>query len=123
MKLLDSNVIIELAKRADPALQRQVLAGGFAVSVITRIETLGFHRLSAEEESALLAFFRAGIEAPLNEAVTRRAIRLRQERRMGLGDAIIAATALENGWTLVTRNFDDFAHLTGLQVIDPFVAT
>jgi toxin FitB len=41
---------------------------------------------------------------------------------MKLGDAIIAATALEHGVPLVTRNVDDFKHIPGLQVINPFAA-
>jgi hypothetical protein len=39
---------------------------------------------------------------------------------MKLGDAIIAATALEYGVPLVTRNEGDFKHIVGLQVINPF---
>ena len=45
---------------------------------------------------------------------------LRRQRRMKLGDAIIAATALEIGAKLVTRNVDDFKHIAGLELIDPF---
>jgi predicted nucleic acid-binding protein len=39
---------------------------------------------------------------------------------MNLGDAIIGATAMEYGLPLVTRNVDDFRHIPGLQVINPF---
>lgn len=49
-----------------------------------------------------------------------RAIRLRQQKKMKLGDAIIAATALEFGLPLVTRNVDDFKHVAGLEIINPF---
>ncbi len=38
---------------------------------------------------------------------------------MSLGDAIIAATALEHYQTLVTRNIKDFDWIEGLKVIDP----
>ena len=75
MRLFDSNVVIELVRRADAALQRRVLTGGFAVSVVTRIEALGFHRLREEEERELLAFFRAGSE----------------RRGSGAGDCLAAA--------------------------------
>ena len=37
-------------------------------------------------------------------------------------DAMIAATALEHGMTMVTRNMADFAG-TGVQLINPFAAT
>ncbi len=39
---------------------------------------------------------------------------------MKLGDSIIAATALALGAELVTRNVDDFKHIAGLPVINPF---
>lgn len=39
---------------------------------------------------------------------------------MKLGDAIIAATALEHKVPLVTRNMDDFKHITGLDIVNPF---
>ena len=41
---------------------------------------------------------------------------------MSLGDAIIAATALEFGHELYTHNPKDFIHIPGLVVIDPLVA-
>ena len=42
---------------------------------------------------------------------------------MALGDAIIAATALVHGLKLVTRNVDDFEHITGLELLNPFDPT
>jgi predicted nucleic acid-binding protein len=39
---------------------------------------------------------------------------------MALADAIIAATALVHGLPLVTRNVDDFSHLTELEIKNPF---
>ncbi len=41
---------------------------------------------------------------------------------MGLADAIIAATALVHGLELVTRNVDDFQHVSGLRLVNPFEA-
>lgn len=38
---------------------------------------------------------------------------------MSLGDAIIAATALENDLTLATANIKDFKHIEGLKLINP----
>lgn len=58
----------------------------------------------------------------LDDEVVESAVRLRQQKRMKLGDAIIGATALEYGVPLVTRNVDDFKHIPGLQIIPPFAA-
>ena len=43
-------------------------------------------------------------------------------RAMPVKDSLIAATALEYGLPLVTRNKDDFEHIEGLQIINPFDA-
>lgn len=58
---------------------------------------------------------------PVSQTVIENAVTLRQQRKMSLGDAIIAATALEYRQTLVTRNVKDFEWVEGLKVVDPFV--
>jgi hypothetical protein len=45
---------------------------------------------------------------------------LRQRRKIRLADAIIAATALVYALPLVTRNVDDYKHITALTLINPF---
>lgn len=39
---------------------------------------------------------------------------------MSLGDAIIAATAHLNNLELLTRNTNDFSHIPGLHLVNPF---
>jgi hypothetical protein len=39
---------------------------------------------------------------------------------MPLGDALVAATALLHGLTLVTRNTPDFDWIDGLTLLNPF---
>jgi len=38
---------------------------------------------------------------------------------MSLGDALIAATALEHRLILATRNVKDFEWITGLKIVNP----
>jgi predicted nucleic acid-binding protein len=58
---------------------------------------------------------------PVDIAVARRWGRLSQQiGNRGL-DLAIAATALEHGLTVVTRNVSDFER-TGVSVLDPFVS-
>jgi predicted nucleic acid-binding protein len=40
--------------------------------------------------------------------------------KIKLPDAIIATTALENGYALVTRNVDDFKNIDRLHIINPW---
>lgn len=89
---------------------------------MTRIETLGFHHLSEIERAWLETTFERMKILPLDDAIAARAIALRQERKMGLADAIIATTALVHGLELVTRNEADFKHVMDLRLVNPFAS-
>ena len=56
----------------------------------------------------------------LSNAIVEKTIEIRKSVRIKLPDAIIAATALVHGYTLLTRNVSDFSNVTGLTVINPF---
>ena len=90
------------------------------MSAISIPEVLGFTGLSAEDETVFEAWFARLFVQAVTEPILRRAAALRRQRRMKLGDSIIAATALEIGAKLVTRNVDDFKHIAGLEIADPF---
>ncbi|MBG0817621.1 type II toxin-antitoxin system prevent-host-death family antitoxin [Planomonospora sp. ID82291] len=47
--------------------------------------------------------------------------RLNAVRPLPTADGLIAATARVNGWTLVSRNVEDFEG-TGVSVVDPFAS-
>ncbi|HZT79049.1 MAG TPA: type II toxin-antitoxin system VapC family toxin, partial [Gemmataceae bacterium] len=64
--------------------------------------------------------FAAATVLPLSDAVIQQAVKLRQMKKMTLGDALVAGTALTHGRTLVTRNARDFAWVPGLKVFNPF---
>ncbi len=90
---------------------------------MSRIEVLGFpgfENLSQDRQTRLHDVVASIVEMPLDEMVIRRAIALRQQRRMSLADAVIAATALAHNIPLATRNVDDFKHVEGLRLINPF---
>lgn len=117
--LIDSNLIIYATQPAYPQLRAWILTRLPKVSVISRVEVLGFHGLQAAEKVALEALFEP-LDLLYPGTVTfEKAIRLRQRRRMTLGDALIAATALEHGLTLATRNTADFQWIDELPLIDP----
>jgi predicted nucleic acid-binding protein len=68
----------------------------------------------------LYAFMDWVVILPINEAVVDKTISLRQKYRIGLGDAIIAATALVNNLVLITRNIKDFEIIDALSLVNPF---
>lgn len=117
--MLDSNLVIYAARPEYPGLRRLITARSPAVSAVSVVEVLGYHTLTAAKRSHFEAFFTAAEVLPLSDAVVTRAVMLRQARRMSLGNAMVAATALVFGRELLTRNVKDFAGVPGLAVADP----
>ncbi len=118
--LFDSNIVI-YAQNPEHGKLRQAIAGNrAAVSAITYLEVLGYHRLAEEDRKDFEALFASTKILPISDEVLRQAVKLRQMKKMSLGDAIIAATALLYDETLVTRNAKDFAWISGLNLLNPF---
>lgn len=120
--LLDTNIVIHACQPGSEWLSEWTDDPAAAIASVTRIEALGFPGISGEEEEAIRGFLADSICHALDDAVIERAIGLRQSRKMGAMDAIIAATALEYDLTLVTRNTDDFKHVENLKLVNPFAA-
>ena len=122
-RVFDSNILIYYLNRTLPHEARvQVdrwITEGAAISIITHIEVLSFPMTADETQQAedLLAQFD---EVPLQEAIIQRTILVRQQHRIRLPDAVIAATALERGVPLVTRNVGDFQGIPELTLLNPF---
>ena len=118
--LVDSNILIYAAQPAHAHLRQFIAAHAPAVSAVSYVEVLGYHQLDDEERQYLEAFFRLVRVLPLSQAVLDQAVALRQQRKMSLGDALVAGTALVHGLTLVTRNVEDFHWIQGLSLLNPF---
>lgn len=120
--LLDSNIIIYAAKPEHGDLRNFIAKNSPAVSAVSVVEVLGYHRLSEVEREHFEAFFAAAAVLPISAAVITEAVKLRQTKKMTLGDSLIGATALVFGRTLVTRNMKDFAWISGLGLLDPLAS-
>ena len=118
--LLDSNIIIYAAQPPHAHLRRFIEEHSPAVSGASYVEVLGYHKLAQAEREFLEEFFSASVLLPITTPVLDCAVRLRQARKMTLGDSLVASTALVNNRTLVTRNVDDFANIPSLQLLNPF---
>ena len=120
--LLDSNIIIySFLAQYKQLLQAFVNNHNTCCSAISCVETLGYHKLSNDELYYLQRYFNTTSVLPVTQAIIDAAVELRQQRKISLGDAVIAATALVHNQTLVTRNVKDFDWVDGLKVVDPFV--
>jgi toxin FitB len=117
--LLDSNIIIHAAQPQHAGLRQFIATHAPAVSAVSYVEVLGYHALADPDRAALTQFFAAARMLPLDQPVLDRAVSLRQQKRMSLGDSLVAGTALVHGLTLVTRNLSDFRWVPGLKYLDP----
>ena len=135
--LLDTNVVSELRKaragKADPGVMAwaaNVDANRLFISVVTVMELeLGVLSL-ARKDPGQATLLRAWLQQqvlpefaerilPIDLAVARRCAGLHVPNRRSERDALIAATALVHGLTVVTRNVGDFAP-TGVPIINPW---
>ena len=118
--LVDSNIILYAWLPEHVWLRRFIESEGPVVSAISYVETLGYPKLRNEEKIFLKRFFAATIILPISQGITETATQLRQQRKMSLGDALIAATALVYQILLITRNTDDFIWIKELDLRNPF---
>lgn len=137
MFVLDTNVVSELRKvrtgKADAnvaAWAATVDAAALFVSAITIMELETGVLLVERRDAAQGAMLRAwlaqhvlpeftGRVLPVDTAVAQRCAKLHVPDRCSDRDALIAATALVHGMTVVTRNVADFV-ATGVTLFNPW---
>ena len=117
--LLDSNIIIYAAQPQHADLRRLIGDWTPFVSAVSVVEVLGYEGLSDDERARFEDFFSASRILPITDVVIIEAVRLRQRRRMTLGDALVGATAIAHDLTLVTHNVEDFNWISRLRILDP----
>jgi hypothetical protein len=97
----------------------KIINTNFIISVVVEIEALTYyeapHKMPLIEE-----FLSMATVLQLDRTVTKKVVEIRRkQRKLKLGDAIIAATAIIHNLVLVTNNVKDFANIKGLKIIDP----
>jgi predicted nucleic acid-binding protein len=136
--LLDTNVVSELRKIGDSKADANVVAwvdredaASFFLSAITILELergiLGVQRRDARQGARLRTWLDnhvrpefAGRIIAIDDIVATRCAHLHIPDRRNEVDALIAATALIHGLTVVTRNVKDFEG-TGAIIVDPWL--
>ena len=137
MFLLDTNVISELrrpskADRNVVAWANAVPAASFFISVVSILEIELGARLIERRDAAQGAILRTWINdqvlarfegriLAIDTAVAQRCAQLHVPNPRAERDALIAATALVHGLTVVTRNVVDFEP-TGVPLLNPWDA-
>lgn len=131
--LIDTNIISEISRKNPNPDVVSFIANQQKISVSTILFhelTFGLETADHARKSQLTQFLlamrrRFGAQAiPVDLEIAETAGRLRafekkQGRILTLADALMAATAMVRGKTLVTRNIRDFANL-GIKLKNPF---
>lgn len=137
MYLMDTNVVSELRKVGDGKADTRVVAwisghdaASFFISALTLMELeIGILRIERRDEAqgerlrrwmdrhVLPEFLERTL--PVDSAVALKCARLHVPDPRAERDALIAATAMVHGMTVVTGNLSDFA-ATGVAAIDPW---
>ena len=122
--LVDTNTAIEYIGEVLPqkVLNQidKIINGIFYISIINKIELLGFAGITPDEERKFQDIIDAATLLNLTDDVVNKTIELRKANKIKLPDAIIAATALINNLTLISRNTADFKNIIGLVVVNPW---
>ncbi|MEY4506899.1 MAG: hypothetical protein RL297_1477 [Pseudomonadota bacterium] len=119
--LIDTDVLVWMTRGHAGAVQRLAQLLPWQLSAVTYIELAQGCRTKAElvQIKKGLAMSKAHI-LPVTSSITERAMALIDSHALThglqLGDALIAATALEHGLALLTGNKKHFAKLPGLDL-------
>ena len=137
MFLLDTNVVSELRKVGDGKADARVVAwisrhdaASFYISALTLMELeigiLRIERRDAEQGKRLRTWFDRHVlpefqerTLPIDAAVALKCARLHVPDPRAERDALIAATAMVHGMTVVTGNRTDF-EATSVAFVDPW---
>lgn len=123
--LIDTNVVIYYIDGKIPISHyekvSEIFRNSFNISTITKIEVMGWHKITDSDKKRLLTFIDNANVIYLDEEIEQKSIELKQEIKIAIPDAIIAATACTYDLVLVTRNEKDFKNISGLNLYNPFM--
>jgi predicted nucleic acid-binding protein len=119
--LIDTNIIFDALDGKMPlnVLLKANLVDPI-VSAVTYIEALGWHKITESELQIMQSFMDKATILPMDQPVVEEAVRIKQQKKIGLGDAIIAATAIIHNMVLVTRDVSDFKSIENLTLFNPW---
>ncbi|HMU78553.1 MAG TPA: type II toxin-antitoxin system VapC family toxin [Chitinophagales bacterium] len=120
--LIDSNVVSDYLSASLSAagidFLDSVIDAGPNLSVISQIELLCWNTDKATTEK-VKNFIADSVILDISPDVVAHCVALRKGKKIKTPDAIIAASALANGFVLITNNEKDFANIKGLKIVNP----
>jgi len=121
--LIDNNVISNYFSNAFSERSTNFLADIIDrvpnLSVITKIEALSWVCPNVAKENIVRIFVNSSNIIALSDGIVDKCIEIRRNHKIKTPDAIIAATAILNDFTLLTSD-SDFDPIPNLKIINPF---
>jgi len=123
--IFDTNTVIYYLKKQFPEKARDFVNSLLAkevphLSVITEIELLCWKDGSEKDMETLKNFINGTKIIDLEKEIKLKTAEIRRTHRIKLPDAIIAATAIAKGFSLVTRNTADFQDISDIMLQNPW---
>lgn len=119
--LIDTNIVIDVLGYSMPERTKLLISRmSPVISAVTYMEALGWYKATPSDLAILRNFMNIAVILPINQPVVDKTVEIRQRKKIGLGDAIIAATAVVHHLTLVTRNVSDFKSIENLVILNPW---
>ncbi|SDD31527.1 type II toxin-antitoxin system VapC family toxin [Pedobacter soli] len=123
--LWDTNTVIYFLQRqftpgAEKFIDNILLTSQPAISAITEIELLCWRTANDNDLLVIRNFIKDAYVYELEQDIKDKTAALRKHHNLKLPDAVIAATAIVNKLTLITRNSKDFNKIPELEVSNPF---
>lgn len=124
--LIDTDILIDAARgnpNAVAFLSEQHRDSGIQISIISAMELIVGSRNKTELDETK-RFLQPARILPIDSTISETAYDFMESFTLSHGlmipDALIAATASENGLTLVTKNTRHFQMIPGLEVVRPY---
>jgi predicted nucleic acid-binding protein len=120
--LIDTNVVSDYFSAsfsaAGMALMDTAIDAVPNISIITQIELLCWNSDKATTQN-VQHFIADSVVLDISDDVITQCVSIRKGKKIKTPDAIIAATALAYGYTIITNNEKDFAYISGLKIVNP----
>lgn len=122
--LIDTNVISDFLEKSftenGMTFLKIILNEIPVISFITQIELLSWKTSKSKEEIAedFISFCKI---ITVSDDIVNHCIKIRRSKKIKTPDAIIAATALSLGLTIITNNIKDFENIEGLKFLNPYL--
>jgi tRNA(fMet)-specific endonuclease VapC len=121
--LIDSSAAIKYLNETFTAagilFMDEIVDSECIISFISEIELQAWNPPDADDINVYRFFIDGCLITGINPGIIKRTIDIRKLYKLKLPDALIAATAIENDFTLIADNDSDFKKVPGLRYINP----